>query len=45
MNPNVQLILRDQIEELSCIALKLLPRGNVVEQRRSRNLNILRRQP
>jgi hypothetical protein len=45
MDPNIQLILCDQIEELRRILLKLLSLVDVVEERRSRNLDILRRQP
>ena len=45
VNPNVQLIFDDKVEKLRCVLLKFLSRVDVVEERRSRNLDILRRQP
>ena len=45
VNPNVQLILDNKIEELRGVLLKFLTCVDIVEKSRSHNLDVLRRQP
>ncbi len=41
VDPNVQLVLHNKVEELRSILLKLLSRVDIIEECRSQNLNVL----
>lgn len=44
VDPHIQLVLENEIKELLSVGLKLFPSRDVVEESRSSNLEVLRRQ-
>jgi hypothetical protein len=41
MDPYIQLVLDNVIKQISRVVLELLTRGNIVEERRPQNLQVL----